>query len=246
MKILIVEDEKHCRLYLRDLIEQISPHAELLPDASNCKEAKTAIATHEPDLVFLDIDLPDGYGFTILEEEQLPPFEVIFTTAHSEFAVDAFRFSALHYLLKPVEAEALKSSIKRYKGRKSEQLQAKAAVLKESLQGAGARLFVEFHGGFKVLDLDHILRMEAAEGLCLIYLEDGQQLLSEQSLSHFEELLRHKGFFRTHAKHLVNTQKVIKYRKGRVGWAVLSDHSEIQVSSRRKNSFIQWMKNSTI
>ncbi len=211
---------------------------------SSLAEAIIVLPTLSPDLILLDVDLGDGTGFDLLDHFPNPKFHVIFTTAHDEFALRAFRYSALDYLLKPIDPEELIMAVQ------------KAAQPRESLDyhrqlnqlrhNASTRLFdritLNTGDGLLFIGTEEITRLEAQGNYSFVFLENGERHLTAQSLAGFEEMLPAPPFFRAHQSHMVNTKFVRKLAKDEGDSLLMTDKSIIPLARRRKEAFINVMK----
>lgn len=244
---VIIDDESHAISVLSSMISDFCPELEIVGNANSVATGKALITNSQPDLVFLDINMVDGYGFEVLKEKYEKPFEVIFTTAYSEFAVRAFKYAAIHYLLKPIDPEVLQDSIKRYQERKVNIQEEQFDLLKNHLNRKSSRIVLQDSSGFAVYELSKIVRLESHDGYTFACIEGSDRVLVSQSLSYYEELLVQNGFCRVHAKHLINLSKVNKFvSMGRNGSIKMSDGAKIDVSVRRKDEFVSRMKEMTL
>ncbi len=238
---IIVEDESKSVAALQNLLGVHCQHVDVIATASNVKEAIETIDNLKPDLVFLDIELPDGDGFEVLEKVNYKLFEIIFITAYDQYAVKAFELSALHYILKPINYLELKEAVDRFGNRnKSEDVfDKKFAVLKNSLIGNSNKIILPDTSGLQIVDIDVIVRCEADHNYTTCYLTDDKKLTISKSLNKFETILEDVFFCRVHNKHLVNLKYIKKYSKGNGGTIIMNDGSEINVSKGRKNEFLE-------
>ena len=233
---LIVDDEETGWQTLRNMLESDFPEIEILHISTTVKDAERAIRQLKPDLVFLDISLPDGDGFQILKSTHGYTYEVIFITAHHEFALKAFDFAALHYLLKPVNPEELRNVLKRYK---KLNLPERIDILQNGLNDKFRKIALPTNDSILFVDLDDIIWCEASHNYTVFHLRDKTQVVMAKSLLQYERMLQNHHFFRIHDKHMVNLKSVTKYQRGKGGSAILSDGSELQVSVRKKDDFLQ-------
>lgn len=241
---VIVEDEKRSQATLIKLLDQYCPEVEVLAIAETVDEAISKIDKICPDLIFLDIALPDGDGFNVLEEITHNQYQVVFVTAYDKYAIRAFEFSTLHYLLKPVSHIDLQNTIEKYHKLNSDQewdYKSKISTLKENINGDIQKIMLPTADGFEIISLDEVIRFEANHNYTLCYLKEGRNLLVSKSLINFENLLQDLHFARVHSKHLVNLKYIQKYIRGRGGSIRMMDKSEINVSKSRRNEFLDKM-----
>ncbi len=240
---VIVDDEENSLEALAILLQKYCPDVQVAGAAQTVESAIELIDAVKPELVFLDIALPDGQGFEILDEVTHTNFEVIFTTAYDQYALKAFDFSALDYLLKPINAEKLQQAVDRFlKIRKDENLSDRVSVLKESLGNRNERIILSSMDGFEVYKIADIVRCEANGSYTVFYIKTGQRIITSKTLNNFEKLLSDLSFVRVHSKHLINLEYVKKYISGRGGYIMFEDGTQVDVSERKKKEFIQRMK----
>lgn len=238
---IIVEDELRSQQTLKKLLNQYCPQVNIIGLAGSVDEAVSLINELKPRLIFLDIALPDGDGFNVLEDTTFKDYKVIFVTAYDKYAIRAFEFSALHYLLKPISHIELQLAVKRFNDSgKPEELEfsKKISTLKENINSP-EKLLLPTTQGFEVIALKDIVRMEANHNYTDCYLISQEHLLISKPLISFENILNDLEFVRVHNKHLINLKYVKKYFKGSGGSLVMMDGSEISVSKSRKNEFLE-------
>lgn len=237
---LIVEDESRSASTLTSLLEQYCPNVEIIEIAKTVKEGIKLIDEEQPDLVFLDIALPDGDGFAILENVTYKDFALIFTTAYDKYATKAFDFSALHYLLKPINHAELKKAVDRYEAIRNEKdFRKKLNVLEGNINGKLEKLVLPASDGLEVIDLDDIIRFEASHNYTHCYLIENKKLFITRPLSAFDAMLCDHHFVRIHSKYIINLKYLKKYIKGSGGFVRMMDNAEISVSKSRKNHFLE-------
>jgi two-component system LytT family response regulator len=240
---IIVDDESLGINNLEQLLGRYAPEVRIIARSRNVDEAVHQINLHKPELVFLDISLPDGDGFTILENVRYKGFDVIFVTAYDEYALKAIEFSALHYLLKPVDPNLLKDAIKRFKNQnQSIKREDKINTLRENLDEPGKRIVLPMRDGFQLVDSKDILYLEADGNYCLFHFQDHDSILVSKPLSMYEKLFSGLSFFRVHASYLVNLAHINKYISGRGGLVLMKNGVKLSVSARRKQEFIEQLK----
>jgi two-component system LytT family response regulator len=248
IKALIIDDEKHCTDRLsRLLLQHCDETIRLIGYFGSVEEGVKGIKLLQPQLVFLDVQIHDKTGFDLLQQLSEKNFDVIFTTAYEKYAVQAFRFSAIDYLLKPIDPADLVQAVARlsYK-RPPNELSRKFENLLENIEQLKhytppKKLIVPTINGFELLPVIDILRCESDINYTTIYLKGKQKLVVAKTLKEFEEMLTEYNFFRIHNSHLVNLAYVKSYNKGKGGSVVLIDGTEIEVSTRRKDDFLQKM-----
>ncbi len=235
---LIVDDEKQSRDTLRAYLKKYCTEIDVTAEADSVKSALKHIKQFHPELIFLDVELPDGTGFDILEKAKNIPLKVIFISAYDKYAVRAFKFSAIDYLQKPFEPDDIVKAVSKIKmSEKIDELKKKIEVLlvnrnslkKIALPSAGELFFV---------NTDEIVRCEADRNYTKVFLSNGKTYLTSKTLREYDEMLSPLNFCRIHHSHLINISFIKKYIKGEGGTVIMEDDSEIDVSRRRKEFFL--------
>jgi two-component system LytT family response regulator len=235
IRVVIIDDEEVCSNSLTLLLKNEFPEIVLLGIGKSVQEGISLINHLMPDLVFLDIALPDGNGFDILEQTSFKNFEVIFTTSFNDFAIQAFEFSALHYLLKPITLQKVKSAIQRYNNFKTfDGIDYKLNTLKDILNNKNDNIVLSTLQGFSLFNISDIIRCEADTQYTNVFFNDGNVLVISKNLNIFESILKSHSFLRIHKSHLVNMKYFKKYVKIKPSYMVLKDNSEIPISDRSK------------
>lgn len=244
-KALIIDDEQRTRELIAKMIESFDMGIEAIPKGENVQSGLKAIAEIQPDLVFLDIQMPDGTGFDLLKAIPDKNFEVIFITAHEEFAIKAIKFSALDYILKPVDPDELRAALERAletMGHEKQEPQFEA--LQHNIQpNQKRRLVLKTQESVHVVELDHIIRCEADRNYTSFYLTEGKKILVSRTLKDYETLLTGHNFLRVQQSHLVNLNFVERYDKGNGGAVVMKDGSEVPLSPAKRDIFFQILEN---
>ena len=243
IKAIIIEDEESSRRLLVDLLAEHFKNITVLAVCESAEEAKQALEIHRPDLVFSDVELDTDSVFDVLEQLAPIDFEVIFTTAYEKYAIQAIKFSALDYLLKPFGVEDLTSAINHYQERKNKYQPARQfEVLFHNLRGIQAsakKIALPTLNGLKVVALKEVVRCQADANYTTFFFAGEHKMMVTKTLKEFEELLEEYDFIRVHNSHLININHVTKYTKGEGGVVTLSDGAEVDVSRRKKEEFLQ-------
>lgn len=247
MKAIIVDDEQDGIRTLQKMLERYCPQVNVVGSCSSATVAKAQISAMNPDLVFLDIQMPGKTGLELLAELPSKNFEVVFVTAHNEYMLQALQFSAADYLLKPVEEDRLVEAVERVAGRlqngKNYEL---SNVLHHNLASAGKpaemRLCLPTFKGFMILKLEEILYCEAERSYTIFHLVDGKTLTVSKPLLDYDYLLKDTPFYRVHKSFLVNLFHVKEYQRGEGGMIIMSNGAEIEVSRRKKEFFLAKIK----
>ena len=246
MQAIIIDDEKKCISFLQQLLLQSFPDIQVVATASKPEDGIKLIRKYEPDIVFLDIEMPNLNGFEVLNATKDIPFEVIFTTAYRQYTINAIRFAALDYLLKPVDAEELAQAIERYRARhktndRMQQLDLLFNNLKNITQPF-SKISIPTTEGIIFINTTDIIYIEAAGSYTKIFLKNNDTLVTSKNLKEFEEMLLHQSFFRIHHSYIINTNEIRRYIKGDGGIVIMSNAAELPVSKRRKEDFILRLK----
>lgn len=241
---IIIDDEQHCIDRLTNqLKENYVSSINLLGTFNNIEDGLKAINNLQPQLVFLDVQIHDKTGFDLLQQISKVDFDIIFTTAYEKYAVQAFKFSAIDYLLKPIAADDLLQAVNKLKVKFSNndvslKLDSLFHNLK-NMQGASKKICVPVVTGIVFLDIADIIRCESDVNYTTIFLKDKQKLVVAKTLKEFEEMLGEYNFFRVHNSHLVNLAYIKSFNKGKGGFVTLADNTSIEVSTRRKDDFLK-------
>ncbi len=238
---LIVDDEAKSANALAKTIRKHIPELKILGIADSAFNARREIIALQPDLVFLDVEMPGADGFSLLEDIEEVNFELVFVTAHEQYALRAFRCAALDYLLKPVSAADIREAVGRaiHRATVARNSPRRLRLLGEELRGESQSLALPTIDGFEFVKIQDVLRCKAESNYTRIFMRGGREILTPRSLGEYEEILEGRSFARIHHSCIVNLNHVRKYRKGRGGVIVMSDGAEIDVAQRRKESFLQ-------
>jgi len=243
IKTLLVDDENGSREALAMLLEKHCPIIEIVAKADSMITALTAIQKYEPELVFLDIEMPNGGGFDLLEKIKDIDFDVVFITAYDHYAIKAIKFSAVDYLLKPVDAEDLIQAVKRVEEKRlnKKTLVDKYQVLLSNVKPETKlkKVAIPDGDGLVFISLTDIIRCDSDGNYTYFILNNGKKIMSSRTLGEYEEMFEGENFFRVHRSHLVNLDHVKKYIKGEGGYVVLSDNSQVEGSRRKKIEFLE-------
>ncbi len=243
LKTILVEDEEASRLTLRNFLEKYCPQVDIIGEAENIKVAAKLINELDPDLVFLDVEMPFGNAFDLLEQYDNPRFETIFVTAFSSYAIQAINLSASRYLLKPVDIDQLIEAVEVVEEQiNNKQSIQTSSILLENLNIENKQLkkmVLPTQDGFEVVLLKDILHCKANDNLTDFHLIDGSKRTICRTLKFYEETLSNYDFVRVHKSHLVNINYVKNYKKGKGGEIILTNETNIPVSSTRKNDFLK-------
>jgi two-component system, LytTR family, response regulator len=246
LKAVIIDDEEASRDTLKNYLTKYCPEVEVMDLADSVKTGIKLIEKHQPDILFLDVEMPHGNAFDLLEQVKEPTFETVFVTAFSHYALKALNLSAAYYILKPVEIDELINAVTKIKIQKEQKDKSKDAfhtkILIENIQTANKQLqkiVLPMMEGFEVIQVKDVIRCEANDNFTDFSLMDGRKLMICRTLKFYEELLEEFDFFRIHKSHLINIQHVKKYLKGKGGQVVMSDSSTVDVSPNKKEDLLK-------
>lgn len=244
MKAILLDDEKHCREVLTLLLQKHCPQVQLLASFGSGAEAIASMASLQPELVLLDIEMPGMSGFDFLAACPQRHFSVVFTTAYNEYAIQAIRHSALDYLLKPIDKDELIKAVERASMEMAMRPERRIEQLLKSIQPTPdkKRFAVPTMEGLTLINPDEILYVQSDGPYSHFYFTDGRHLLISKTLKEAEETLPSDLFFRIHNSYLVNMQCIQKYLRGEGGEIVLRNGTQLPVSRNRKQEFLSLLE----
>jgi two-component system, LytTR family, response regulator len=239
IRVMIIDDEPNAVRTLQSYIQRYTQNVEVVATASSKQEAVKRIPTVAFDLLLLDINLGDGTGFQVLEEIENQVFATVFTTAYDEHAIKAFKYSAVDYLLKPINPEEFVETINRVASLHQKTNRQQTTLANELNKGATSKkLVINSSNEIHFLQIEDIIRLESYKNYTDIYLQDGQKITSSKTLKFYETLLEEYAFFRVHQRHLVPTKHVVKFLKEDGGYVLLSNGDQVEVSRRKKEQLL--------
>jgi two-component system, LytTR family, response regulator len=241
MKAIIIDDEKDSREILANYLTKYCPDVVMCGFGESVVTGLDAIKKLNPDIVFLDIEMPYGNGFDLLEQAGDHSFETVFVTAFGHYAIQALNQSAAYYLLKPIDIDELIKAVDKIKKERTEENYTQHAhVLLNNIRGSGQqKIMLPTLEGFEIVDIAKILYGEAADNFTKFYFEDGQPMLICRTLKYFEDVLHTHGFLRIHRSYLINPSFVIRYSKGKGGYVTMKNNQELEVSANKKQDFLK-------
>jgi len=245
IKAVIVDDEKHSRETLKNLVEQFCDGISIVATAASIKDGLEQIGKLNPDLVFLDIELQSGTGFDLLEQVGEINFEVIFTTAFEQYAIKAVKFSSLDYLLKPIDVEELQSAVKKlHQKETTKEYQQQIKILIENLkqQPKLNKICLSTALGFEFIDVSEIIYCNASGSYTSFVLKNGSKFLVSKHLKEYENLLIEHFFMRVHNSFLINLKEVKKFIKADGGYIIMSNNDSVSLSRSKKDGFLTAMQ----
>lgn len=247
MKTIIVDDEPDGIRTLKKMLELNCPEVEILATCSNAIDAMEKLEELKPDLVFLDVRMPNKSGLDMLAELSEIDFEVIFVTAHDEYMLQALQFSAVDYLMKPVDEDRLQEAVQRVEKRLNEKKNSgQTEILLHNINKAGSplemRLCLPTQKGFTIVKLEEIVYCEAQRSYTIFRLVNNKSIIISKPLFDYDKLLADTIFLRVHKSFLINLMHVKEYMRGEGGTVVMSNGMEVEISRRKKEQFLEKVK----
>nr|WP_297915976.1 LytTR family DNA-binding domain-containing protein [uncultured Allomuricauda sp.] len=241
LRTIIIEDEATSREILRNYLGKYCDTVHVLGEASNIKEGLALIQKQQPDLVFLDVEMPFGNAFDLLDKVPDRTFETVFVTAYNQYAIDALNNHAAYYLMKPINIDELVKAVEHVKEIKQKENALEGQVLKAKSTKAEGKITVPQQDGFQVLEVSDIFFCKADDNYTEIFLEH-KKILVSKTLKYFEDALSDYPFARIHKSYLVNVGEVVRYKKGKGGSVVLSNGKELSVSASKKPTLLAYFQ----
>jgi two-component system, LytTR family, response regulator len=242
---VIIEDEVKTRGLLKSLLKEYCPDVELRGEADSVETGLELIEKLNPTLVFLDVELGEGNAFDLLTRLPKKNFHIIFTTAHDHYAVRAIKFSAIDYLLKPINSIDLKAAVEKVKSKSTDTLFNNVKMLMTNFSPPGEKqsekIALPTFDGHIFVNLNDIIRFEAEGNYSYVYTTDGNKIMVSKTLKDFEDFINPGDFVRIHHAHIINLKHVKRYVKGRGGFVIMDDGSKAEVSTRKKEEFLHKM-----
>lgn len=244
LKAIIVDDEQHCVDRITKLLKKYNSLIQLDYTANTVSNAKQYLDKESPDIVFLDVQIYEETGFDLLKQLSNINFEIIFTTAYESYALEAFKFSALDYLLKPIDEDDFDRAIEKIKKKTSltelsKKMETLFHNLKEGNTNNPKKIALPTLEGLTLVYVHDVIRCQSDTSYVHLYLKGNKKITVAKTLKYFEGLLETHGFFRTHHSHLINLSMVEKYVKGKGGYALMQDGSPVEIAVRRKEQFLK-------
>jgi two-component system LytT family response regulator len=243
IRTVLVDDENNSIKVLQKLLQEYCPQVTVVGTADGVETGADLIVFARPDLVILDIEMAQGNAFDLLNQLQPLSFQVIFVTAFDNYALRAFKYSAVDYLLKPVNIRDLCTAVERVAEKFEEKsVLGRMTALLQNLSGVqqlDQKIAIPTLNGFLFVTLREIIRLEAKGSYTVIYLTNKEGIMATRTIKEYEELLPETFFCRIHSSHIINMHRIQKYQKGRGGCVTMEDNSTIEVASRRREEFMQ-------
>jgi two-component system, LytTR family, response regulator len=247
MKALIIDNEPYLRSALQKLLAQFCPEIRVIEEAQGVQSGLLKIKSFKPDILLLDVEMDDGTGFDLMKQIVDPSFQLVFVTAHNKYAIEAFQFSAIDYLLKPVDPEALQNAVqKAQKNIRNKTLQQQVQVLLQQLSGMQSqdkKIVLKDLDNTYFIRVADILYCEAEGTYTKFFIQNNNPILVSKNLKEYEAILEPLGFIRTHHSFLANPEKIKLFDKTDGGALILEGGLSIPVSQRKKEYVLQLLEN---
>ncbi len=242
IKAILIDDELNSLQNLQQKLEGFCPDVSIVAITQKPEEGLSLIKQHQPDVVFLDIEMPRMSGFRMLEELGEYDFDIIFTTAYNHYSIDAIRISAFDYLVKPIGIEDLQQAVERLSKTLNKQTKEKIDILKKSLsdnRNQDDKIAISTSEGIEFIPIKNIIHIESKSNYSKIYLTENKTITVTKILKDFEEMLIPYNFYRVHNSHLINLNYIHKYIRSQGGHVMLQDGTLIDISRRKKEEFLK-------
>lgn len=244
IRVIVIDDESQSRKTLQILLKDYCPHVAIIGEADGVLAGYQLLQRESPDALFLDIHMSDGTGFDLLNKIQNPSFQVVFITAYDNFAIKAFQYNAIDYLLKPINVDELLRAIRKIKPA-TQQPDFKRRLdnlLETNKTGKFDKIAVSSNDGLHFLELSEIVRLESEGNYTTFNLLNGKQVIVAKTLKSFEDLLEDEMFFRTHQSHIINLKYIAKIVKEDGGYLLMKDQGKVPISRSKKDQFMKLVK----
>lgn len=241
MRAILIDDEKNNRENLSWMLSRHCPSVEIISSCASVLEARQAVMELQPELLFLDIQMADGTGFSLLESLPQPSFEVIFVTAYNNYAIQAIKFSALDYLLKPLDPLELIKSVEKAEAiirHKQDNVRMINLLRNEQRPDKHKKIAVSVSDKIEFIEILSITRCEAESNYTTLYLKSGEKIIASRTLKEFDELLTPYNFLRVHQSHLINLDEVKSFVKADGGYIRMKDGASVSISRQRRNQVL--------
>ena len=247
IRAIIIDDDRLIREIISNTIQSYCPNVSVVAEAENVKTGVASINENEPDLILLDIKMPDGSGFDLIKHFDKPDFKVIFISGYMEYAIKGYKFGAIDYILKPIDEEELALAINRADDviRYEEKMQFKRMEGNIKALNKSDKIILKTSDHIHLINTANIIRIEADGNYSTFYIDDGRKVIVSRAIKEWEESLIDKGFHRVHKSHLINIHKLTYFDKTDSGDVIMDDGSIVPVASRKKEMLMNLFESLT-
>ncbi len=244
IRAVIIEDEVKSLNNLKNLLAKYCPEVKIMGEAGTVEDGVELLQAHKPDVAFLDISLPDGLVFQMLNKVRPIEFEIIFVTAYEEYAIKACEYSSIGYILKPIDPDVLKEAVTRIQNRREAESDRRLDIFNSYYHNPNAftKMSISALDGIYFVNIRDIVRFEAEDNYTHIFLKSGERITASKTIKSYEDMLVPFNFYRVHKRHVINLNYMRKFVKGDGGYLVMDDDIQIEVSRRRRPAFMEQMK----
>ncbi len=246
IKAVIVEDELNSRNNLKNLLAKHCEEVEIVGEAMDIEDGLDLFTDPDvrPDVAFLDINLPDGLIFKMLNQIRPIDFDIIFVTAFADYAIKACEYSSIGYIIKPIDPDALMEAVSRVRPRKLAETDKRLEIFNNYVNNPNAfsKMSISALDGIYFVNIKDIVRFEAEDNYTHIYLHSGERITASKTIKAYEDMLEPFNFYRVHKRHVINLNYMRKFVKGDGGYLIMDDEMKIEVSRRRRPAFIEKMR----
>ena len=241
IKALLVSAEKEIHTSVAQILQDFCPNVKYLGTADHVQGAASLVQTTQPDLVILDTRLSDGSGFEMLKLFDTIPFKLIFLSTHIEYALKAFKFNAIDFILKPPDPDELTQAVNKAYEQITDEEKLDLNLLAENIRQLKKKekIILKTFDHIHIVNHDEIIRVEADRNYSTFYLEDGRKIIVSRSIKDYEDLLNNKGFYRIHKSHIINISMVKYFDKSEGGYVVMKDGFSVPVASRKRELLLE-------
>ncbi len=242
LRTIIIDDEAHMRQTLEKMVGSFCPNIKMVATADSVKSGVEKIGNLHPDLILLDIKMKDGTGFDLLKQLQPVDFKVIFITAYNQYAIKAFKFSAIDYLLKPVDPDELTEAVNKVESVMQKDFNTQLGALEENILSqdkANRKIILKTMDNVHLVKTRNINYCESEGSYCAIHLLNGKKILVSNVLKDYDELLKDAGFYRVHKSFLINIRHIERFEKADGGYVVLENEIKVPVASRKREELME-------
>lgn len=248
LRTIIIDDEAHMRQTLEKLVKEYCPNVKLVAKADGVKTGVQAIKRYHPDLILLDIKMNDGTGFDLLKQLEPVEFKVIFITAFDQYAIKAFKFSALDYLLKPIDPKDLTDAVNKAEKLVVKELNIQLDALEENMQTnskSKKKIILKTFDNIHLVKISDIIYCQSDNNYTHFHLLDNNKILVSNTLKEYDEMLRDFGFFRVHQSFLINMGHIVRFEKSEGGNVILANKHKVPVASRKREQLLEMFERIT-